>query len=826
MSVLPRKLLILVLSAMLWLPASLRADAQLSRHPYLQTATPESINVVWRTVGGTIPILRYGPTPDALTNEVLPVQMVVRLGPDIQGSPVLPRLHSAPPGTYQYEAPIYGLRPATTYYYAIYDGDRLLAGGDADHSFTTLPSPGSSDALRLWVVGDTGSGNFWQKSSFARMRELVAQEGRRVDHYLHLGDIAYYGGLDSEYSAHFFDIYTELLRNTVCWPTMGNHEFPQSSGVTQTGPYYDAYVMPTFGESGGLASGTEAYYSFDIGPVHFICLDSHDLDRSPSGEMARWLKADLEMASAEWLVAFWHHPPYSKGTVDTDRDRRSIQMREFILPILESHGVDLILSGHSHVYERSMLVDGAYHTPSSNDGVVLDDGDGDPAGHGAYRKSESLTPNGGTLAVVSGHGRTAAASFGQHPLMRRQITSVGSVLIDVDGDTLTGRMLDWTGEVRDVFQLVKRGTVEQVPIEYPWAPKGPGFLVQRLSSGRTQVEILADPPAPDAVIYYTLDGSVPTTDSAVYDGPIVVGDTIVVRAFSQWRDGTRSSLVSASEKIPGGISFRKYVAAETDDGKEYDDGVVDLGGELIEIDAEGVAGFRFEGVEIPPDAWLISGRLQFSQQSISNLSSDGFVWGELVADSSPFTGENGEFSGRQRTTHQVSWNTESWTTLLTEEEPAETPDLSKVLDEIISQPDWRSGNAMSFFVTKSLQRVAAAFESAPSLAASLSVTYLTRELAFERVSSGLLEVGRAEDGQGIQLTFDSPSPSAKFYLGLNYEFEASRDLIDWVPIRQDSFILGAIGEDGYGRLTATFDPDHFEGDEQFYVRMIVSLDPE
>ena len=59
MSVLPRKLLILVLSAMLWLPASLRADAQLSRHPYLQTATPESINVVWRTVGGTIPILRY-----------------------------------------------------------------------------------------------------------------------------------------------------------------------------------------------------------------------------------------------------------------------------------------------------------------------------------------------------------------------------------------------------------------------------------------------------------------------------------------------------------------------------------------------------------------------------------------------------------------------------------------------------------------------------------------------------------------------------------------------------------------------------------------------
>ena len=104
-------------------------------------------------------------------------------------------------------------------------------------------------------------------------------------------------------------------------------------------PYYDAYVCPTRGEAGGVPTGTEAYYSFDYGRIHFICLDSHDLDRKPTGLMARWLKLDLERTKADWLVAFFHHPPYTKGTHDSDREKQLIEMRQHIMPILESGGV-------------------------------------------------------------------------------------------------------------------------------------------------------------------------------------------------------------------------------------------------------------------------------------------------------------------------------------------------------------------------------------------------------------------------------------------------------------------------------------------------------
>ena len=196
--------------------------------------------------------------------------------------------------------------------------------------------------------------------------------------------MAYGTGRDNEFQTRFFESYEEILRQSVCWPSMGNHEGHTSKGTTGVGPYYDAYVLPTRGESGGVASGTEAYYAFDHGNIHFICLDSHDLDRKPDGAMAKWLKADLEKAKADWLVAFWHHPPYTKGSHDSDKEKDLVEMRHSILPILEAGGVDLVLAGHSHIYERSMLIDGATSTNATTaETFVLDDGDGDPAGDGS-----------------------------------------------------------------------------------------------------------------------------------------------------------------------------------------------------------------------------------------------------------------------------------------------------------------------------------------------------------------------------------------------------------------------------------------------------------
>lgn len=456
------------------------AAPQLSRAPYLQQSTENSIVIVWRTVGATEPIVRYGESPDTLNNTISDAAISIRTSVDVsttgESSPLYDdpkeeeKKNSTALNTYQYEAHLTGLAPGSKRYYGIFDGDDLLAGGDEQHFFHTNPPLGSPTNMRIWVVGDSGTGREDQAAVYQAMLDYVAKDGRPLDSYIHVGDMAYSNGTDFEFQRGFFSPYAPTLSQIVCWPSMGNHEGRTSRGLTGTGPYYDAYVVPTKGEVGGAPSGTEAYYSFNIAEVHFICLDSHDLDRSPNSAMAQWLRADLEQTTAKWLVAFWHHPPYTKGSHDSDKETQLIEMRENFMPILESAGVDLTLTGHSHIYERSMLLDGAYATPTVSENVVLDDGDGSPSGDGAYRKSEGLNPNEGSVSVVSGHGGAGLGRSGTMPVMKQIIVEHGSVILDIDGGTLTGVMIDKYGDQRDLFRIVKRGSVTPTRIENPWKP--------------------------------------------------------------------------------------------------------------------------------------------------------------------------------------------------------------------------------------------------------------------------------------------------------------------------------------------------------------------
>ena len=452
---------------------------EFSRAPYVQLTNHEMTTVVWRTAGPTIPVVRYGQAADQLTEEVPADQILIRLHSD-EGGPA-PLFHDTPKGTHQFEATIKGLTPDKIYHYGIFQDGKQITVADGTHHFKTHPVPGSEASVYFWVVGDSGTGGSAQAKVHDAMIAHNEKTGRKLDLYLHVGDMAYGSGTNKEFSDRFFKMYEPTLRNTVCWASMGNHEGRTSKGASGIGPYYDAYLCPTKGEAGGLSSGKEAFYSFDYGKVHFICLDSHDLDRRPSGEMAQWLKADLEKTKAEFLIAYFHHPPYTKGSHDSDREGQLIEMREHIMPILESGGVDVVFTGHSHIYERSMLIDGAYQTPTTAEGVVLDDGDGDPAGDGAYRKSKGLTPNNGTVQVVTGHGGTGVRRVGTLPLMKRIIVENGSCLFTIKGDTIIGEMLNLNGEIRDTFAITKKGVVEHTAIVDPWQPEPKG-RVSRNSS--------------------------------------------------------------------------------------------------------------------------------------------------------------------------------------------------------------------------------------------------------------------------------------------------------------------------------------------------------
>jgi hypothetical protein len=231
-----------------------------------------------------------------------------------------------------------------------------------------------------------------------------------------------------------------------------------ADSASQSGPYYDSFSLPGAGEAGGVASGTEAYYAFDVGRVHIICLESYETSRAPGGAMLTWLAADLAANHADWTIAFWHHPPYSKGSHDSDTAIELLQMRQNALPVLEAGGVDLVLAGHSHAYERSLLLDGHYGLSTTlQPSMIRDGGDGAVEGDGAYAKP-AAGAHAGTVYVVAGTGAQLGGGPLNHPAMVRSLGILGSLVLDVVGHTLSGRFLTDTGAVRDAFTITK-GTV-------------------------------------------------------------------------------------------------------------------------------------------------------------------------------------------------------------------------------------------------------------------------------------------------------------------------------------------------------------------------------
>ena len=169
---------------------------------------------------------------------------------------------------------------------------------------------------------------------------------------------------------------------------------PPSDAATLTGPYFESFSLPRQAQAGGVASVTEAWYSFDRGPVHVVVLDSAESSLAAGAPMLAWLEArprrqrpPLDDRRGPPSAVHEGHPRLRRPGRLGRADGRGA--RPNVLPILEAHGVDLVLSGHSHTYERSFLLDGHYGDSSTFDpgAMVLDGGDGDPAGDGAYVKS-------------------------------------------------------------------------------------------------------------------------------------------------------------------------------------------------------------------------------------------------------------------------------------------------------------------------------------------------------------------------------------------------------------------------------------------------------
>lgn len=418
-----------------------------TRGPYLQIGTPTSVTVRWRTAVPTDSRVRFGAAPGALTGAF-----------------------DVPTPTTEHEVTLTGLAPETRYYYSVGSAATVQAGDDAGHYFKTMPPFGAPHPTRFWILGDSGLPGSIQNN--VRDAWETWAGGAAADVWLMLGDNAYNAGTDAEFTAGLFNPYATQLRKTILWPTRGNHDVVYSGAGND---YYDHFSLPTAGQAGGLASGTEAYYSFDYGNIHCVCLDSEGTNRGVSGPMLNWLRLDLAATRQAWTIAFWHHPPYTKGSHDSDDDldsgARMGEMRRNALPLLDSLGVDLVLTGHSHSYERSVLLKEHYGTSGTlTPAMIVNGGDGSPTGNGAYQKwSPGAAPREGTVYAVAGSSARTDGGPLNHPVMVRSLNIGGSMILDVNADRLDAKFLSQTGAVLDAFTIVK-GVGSGVGEPRPGAP--------------------------------------------------------------------------------------------------------------------------------------------------------------------------------------------------------------------------------------------------------------------------------------------------------------------------------------------------------------------
>jgi 3',5'-cyclic AMP phosphodiesterase CpdA len=205
----------------------------------------------------------------------------------------------------------------------------------------TLPRKDSS--VKFVIIGDTGTGS---KKQYELANILL--QARAIfpfDFVLLLGDNLYGGESPKDYKAKFENVYRPLLDQKVrFYATLGNHDEPAQR-------FYEYFNM----------DGKE-YYRFTKGNVAFYCLNSNYMDQ----KQVKWLEDELKKDTSEWKITFHHHPPYSSGGKHGSDD----SLRKVVEPIFLKYGVNMVLAGHDHFYERIKPQKGIYYFVSGAGGKL------------------------------------------------------------------------------------------------------------------------------------------------------------------------------------------------------------------------------------------------------------------------------------------------------------------------------------------------------------------------------------------------------------------------------------------------------------------------
>lgn len=218
----------------------------------------------------------------------------------------------------------------------------------ASATATALPEsacdlPAEPKSIRLAIIGDSGTGKIEQYQVGQQMEKCREKSG--FDFVLMLGDNIYGGKSQQDFERKFEMPYKPLLVAGVkFYASIGNHDDPNER------------LYKTFNMNGAR------YYSFRKGNATFFALDSNYMDSA----QLDWLERELQSTSTPWKICFMHHPLYS----DARYHGADIDLRTHLEPLFEKYGVNVVFSGHDHVYERIKAQHDIYYFVIGNSGEL------------------------------------------------------------------------------------------------------------------------------------------------------------------------------------------------------------------------------------------------------------------------------------------------------------------------------------------------------------------------------------------------------------------------------------------------------------------------
>jgi len=371
--------------------------------PYIGETTPTSVVVAWATDTSGSSEVHYST--------------------DTSYSQTAAATSFSADGKYWHSATITGLTADTTYHYRVYTSGVDLTPW-TNVTFRTAPS---ADATQITFagLGDSRPGSTSSTPSTAA-RNVAAQMAQRDFAFaIHTGDIVYGGGVCTgsnsgwnQYLRGYFDLYEDSIKEVPFYTAIGNHELGSGSASCGYDAYTGVYYLPENAPSGD----EERYYSYDWGNIHVVVLNTEQNFATGSAQY-NWLENDLQNTDRRWIVAAFHRPPYSSGPHGSDED-----VQDYLVPLLEQYGVDVVLNGHDHIYERTCPIKDGACTTIDDGGVVY-----------------FVTGGAGASSYSPGSSWFTAKASNKHHFM----------MLSVDDCTMNIETIDEYGNVFDTLEIDK-----------------------------------------------------------------------------------------------------------------------------------------------------------------------------------------------------------------------------------------------------------------------------------------------------------------------------------------------------------------------------------